>query len=137
MVGGCVYYDACPVLSRNVRGYVEDIILEWGGVRKPCVNPSVCEHAILVIKTSKEQAVNRQVGARLSRRWRVIVKDVREVGDVDVAEPTISIWSVSLRREKAEQIRETSGPAIGCGGVYDDCVVVLSIFQGLNCEMVF
>jgi len=73
----------------------------------------------------------------LSRRWRVFVKDVREVGEVDVAEPTISIWSVSLRREKAEQVGKTSGPAIGCGGVYDDCVVVLSIFQGLNCEMVF
>jgi hypothetical protein len=40
----------------------------------------------------------------LSRRWRVFVEDVREVGEVDVAEPTISIWSVSLRREKAEQI---------------------------------
>jgi len=73
----------------------------------------------------------------LSRRWRVFVEDVREVGEVDVAEPTISIWSVSLRREKAEQIRETSGPAIGCSGVYDDCVVVLPVFQGFNCAMVF
>ena len=67
----------------------------------------------------------------------MLVKDVGEVGEVDVAEPTISIWSVPLRREKAEQIREASGPAIGCGGCYDDCVVVLPGFQGLNCEMVF
>ena len=67
----------------------------------------------------------------------MFVKDVGEVGEVDVAEPTISIWSVPLRREKAEQIREASGPAIGCSGCYDDCVVVLPGFQGLNCEMVF
>ena len=49
MVCESVDYEPCPVLTRYVSGYVEDVKLKWGGVSKPCVHPSVRETAITIV----------------------------------------------------------------------------------------